>query len=166
MAMPEGRTANGFETQFGVNHLGHWLLTARLLGSLLGSNRARVVTVTSTAHHMGTRVDPDNPNLEGKYGAWRAYGKAKLANYHFAIDLQREFESRGLSAESLVAHPGLSRTNLQINTTHHGGAGRMGRFFETLAARTGMEPPRGALPQLRAAADPSARVVRCTRHDS
>ena len=157
MATPEGRTVDGFETQFGVDHLGHWVLTARLMPSLLAAEMARVVTVTSTVHHMGRRVDPDNPNLEGDYKPWRAYGRAKLANYHFALGLQREFESRGYAAQSLTAHPGLSHTNLQVTTNALGGAGASGPFFERLAARRGMEPADGALPQLRAATDPAAR---------
>jgi NAD(P)-dependent dehydrogenase (short-subunit alcohol dehydrogenase family) len=157
MATPEGRTADGFETQFGVNHLGHWVLTSRLMPALLAADAARVVSVTSTAHHMGRRVDPENPNLEGTYSPWLAYGQSKLANYHFAIGLQREFERRGVSAQSLMAHPGLSRTNLQVRTRELGGVGNSGQFFENLAARTGMTPARGALPQLRAATDPRAR---------
>jgi NAD(P)-dependent dehydrogenase (short-subunit alcohol dehydrogenase family) len=157
MALPEQKTVDGFEMQFGVNHLGHWVLTSRLLPSLVAADAARVVTVTSTAHHNGRRVDPDNPNLEGRYRPWRAYGQSKLANYHFAIGLQREFEKAGLAAESLTAHPGLSRTNLQVHTAAQGGAGRSGPFFERLAARSGMDPADGALPQLRAATDPNAR---------
>jgi NAD(P)-dependent dehydrogenase (short-subunit alcohol dehydrogenase family) len=157
MAMPEGRTADGFETQFGVNHLGHWVLTADLLPALLAAPAARVVTVTSTAHLMGRTVDPENPNMEGTYDPWRAYGQSKLANYHFALGLQQEFEKRNLAARSMVAHPGLSRTNLQVHTAAQGGAGRGGPFWERMAARWGMEPARGALPQLRAATDPRAR---------
>ena len=157
MATPEGRTADGFETQLGVNHLGHWVLTARLLRLLLAAGDARLVSVTSTVHHMGRRIDADNPNLEGNYAPWRAYGQSKLANYHFAIGLQREFSRRGVGAKSLLAHPGLSRTNLQIRTNELGGAGKSGQFFENFAARTGMEPSRGALPQLRAATDPNAK---------
>lgn len=156
MAMPERRTADGFEMQFGVNHLGHWVLTARLLRCLLAADAARVVTVTSTAHHFGRAVDPDNPHMEGNYGAWRAYGRSKLANYHFAIGLDREFSARDLPAKSLVAHPGLSNTNLQANTVHHGGGGSLGPFFHRLAERAGMDARRGALPQLRAATDPDA----------
>jgi NAD(P)-dependent dehydrogenase (short-subunit alcohol dehydrogenase family) len=156
MAMPERRTEDGFEMQFGVNHLGHWTLTARLLGQLLAADAARVVTVTSTAHHFGFPVDPENPNMEGSYDSWRAYGRSKLANYHFAIGLQREFASRGLPARSLVAHPGFSNTNLQANTVHHGGGGPLGPFFHRLVERVGMHPYRGALSQLRAATDPAA----------
>ena len=157
MAMPERRTAEGFEMQFGVNHLGHWVFTAELLGSLLAADAARVVTVTSTAHHTWRRLDADNPNLEGSYGPWKAYGQSKLANYHFALGLQREFEKRGLTAQSLVAHPGLSHTNLQVHTHEEGGAGRSSGFWKWMAANTGMDADRGALPQLRAATDPEAK---------
>lgn len=157
MAMPEGKTEDGFEMQFGVNHLGHWALTAQLLPAMLRALSARVVTVTSTAHHFGRRVDPKNPHLEGEYDPWRAYGQAKLANYHFAIGLQRQFEKSGLRAASLVAHPGLSNTGLQANTVRQGGASGSAEFWHNLAQRTGMSPASGALPQLRAATDPKAR---------
>jgi NAD(P)-dependent dehydrogenase (short-subunit alcohol dehydrogenase family) len=156
MAMPESRTSDGFEMQFGVNHLGHWALTARLLPNVIAGG-GRVVTVTSTAHHMGWRVDPDNVNMEGNYNAWKAYGRAKLANFHFGIGLQWELERRGLNAASLIAHPGLSHTNLQVATAEAGAAGGMGDFFKDLAAKRGMSAARGALPQLRAATDLLAR---------
>jgi NAD(P)-dependent dehydrogenase (short-subunit alcohol dehydrogenase family) len=67
MAMPERCTADGYEMQFGVKHLGHWILTAGLLRSLLAADDARIVTVASTAHHFGRAVDPDNVNMEGNY---------------------------------------------------------------------------------------------------
>lgn len=156
MAMPERKTADGFEMQLGVNHLGHWVFTAGLLPSLLAADGARVVTVTSTAHHTGRAVNPDNPNLEGAYEPWKAYGQAKLANYHFALGLQQEFETHGATAASLVAHPGLSNTNLQANTVEQGGGGSTARFWHRTAERIGMSPARGALPQLRAATDPDA----------
>ena len=157
MALPERRTADGFEMQFGVNHLGHWALTSHLLPALLRAEAARVVTVTSTAHHFGRAVDADNPNLEGKYTPWRGYGQSKLANYHFALGLQREFEARGVPAQSLVAHPGLTDTNLQTHTMDQGGGGAVGAFSLRLAKRAGMDQARGTLPQLRAATDPEAR---------
>ena len=157
MAMPESRTSDGYEMQFGVNHLGHWVFTAGLMPSLLAADSARVVTVTSTAHHMGKPVDPDNVNMDGKYSAWGAYGRSKLANYYFAIGLQREFDKRGLSAQSLAAHPGLSNTNLQSHTVEQGGAGVTGAFWAWMASSTGMSAARGALPQLRAATDPEAK---------
>ena len=157
MAMPERRTNDDFEMQLGVNHLGHWTFTAGLIPSLLAAGSARVVTVTSTAHHMGRAVDPDNVNMEGKYSAWGAYGRAKLANYHFALGLQKEFEERGLAAQSLVAHPGLSHTNLQIHTVEQGGGGPSAPFWAWMARHTGMSAADGALPQLRAATDPHAK---------
>jgi NAD(P)-dependent dehydrogenase (short-subunit alcohol dehydrogenase family) len=157
MAMPERRTVDGHEMQFGVNHLGHWVFTAGLLRPLLAADRARVVTVTSTAHHYGRSVDPDNVNMEGEYSAWGAYGRAKLANFHFGIGLQRAFEAHGVRAESLVAHPGLSHTNLQVHTLEQGGGGASAPFWAWLARSTGMSAERGALSQLRAATDPRAR---------
>ncbi len=156
MAMPERRTEDGFEMQFGVNHLGHWTFTAGLLPSLLAADSARVVTVTSTAHHMGRAVDPDNVNMDDKYSAWGAYGRAKLANYDFGIGLQREFATRGLKAQSLIAHPGLSHTNLQVHTVEQGGGGATGSFWAWMAEHTGMSAADGALPQLMAATDPDA----------
>lgn len=157
MAMPERRTADGYEMQFGVNHLGHWLFTAGLLKPILAADAARVVTVTSTAHLTGKPIDPDNVNLEGNYSAWGAYGRAKLANFHFAIGLQREFDKRDVKAESLAAHPGLSHTNLQVHTAAEGGAGRSAGFWKWMAAKTGMSSAKGALSQLRAATDPAAK---------
>ena len=157
MAMPESRTVDGFEMQFGVNHLGHWVFTNRLLPSLLAATAARIVTVTSTAHLTGRPVNPENPNHEGNYGPWKAYGHSKLANYHFALGLQHEFERRGLAAQSLVAHPGLSHTNLQVHTHAQGGGGWSAGLWKRMAAHTGMDADRGALSQLRAATDPEAK---------
>lgn len=157
MAMPESTTADGFEMQFGVNHLGHYALTAHLLAALLQAEAARVVTVTSTAHHTGRPVDPENPHLHGRYTPWRAYGQAKLANFHFGLGLQRQFAAAGVRAQSLIAHPGLSHTNLQTTTHESGGAGRSGRIAVVLAERVGMSAEAGARPQLRAATDPAAR---------
>ena len=157
MGLPERRTVDGFEMQFGVNHLGHWVLTNRLLRSLLAAEAGRVVTVTSTAHLFGRPVNPANPNLEGSYGPWKAYGQSKLANYHFALGLQQEFETRAVSAQSLVAHPGLTHTNLQAHTHAQGGGGWNAELWKRMAAHTGMDADRGALSQLRAATDPSAK---------
>jgi NAD(P)-dependent dehydrogenase (short-subunit alcohol dehydrogenase family) len=157
MAMPERRSADGYEMQFAVNHLGHGIFTAALLAPLLGAETARVVTVTSTAHLYGRIVDPDNVNMEGSYSAWGAYGRAKLANFHFGIGLQREFAKHGAKTESLVAHPGLSHTNLQVHTLEQGGGGASAPFWAWLARTTGMSAADGALPQLRAATDPRAK---------
>jgi NAD(P)-dependent dehydrogenase (short-subunit alcohol dehydrogenase family) len=157
MAMPERQTVDGFEMQFGVNHLGHWALTALLMPAIVPAESARVVTVTSTAHHTLDGLDPDNPHRRGNYTPWGAYAQSKLANYHFAIGLQREFEAARVRAASLLAHPGLSNTGLQARTVREGGAGSSGQFFKTLTARTGMSPAKGAMPQIRAATDPRAR---------
>jgi NAD(P)-dependent dehydrogenase (short-subunit alcohol dehydrogenase family) len=157
MGIPERRTVDGYEMQFGVDHLGHWTLTALLLPALLRSPGARIVTVTSTAHHMGRAVDPGNPHLEGRYAPWRAYGQAKLANFHFGLGLQRELARAGANAGSLIAHPGLSNTELQAVSVAETDGGASQRFFLVLARHTGMTPARGALSQLRAASDPHAK---------
>jgi NAD(P)-dependent dehydrogenase (short-subunit alcohol dehydrogenase family) len=157
MGIPLTTTVDGFEMQFGVDHLGHWTLTALLLPALLRTAGARIVTVTSTAHHMGRAVDPANPHLEGRYRPWRAYGQAKLANYHFGLGLQRELEKAGADTASLIAHPGLSNTDLQAVSVQATGGGASQRFFYLLARRTGMSAADGALSQLRAATDPAAK---------
>jgi NAD(P)-dependent dehydrogenase (short-subunit alcohol dehydrogenase family) len=156
MATLDHRTEDGFKMQLGVNHLGHFALTALLLPALLAVPAARVVSVTSTARHFGRPVDAANPHLHGVYAPWRAYNQSKLANVHFAIGLQQRFDDSGLGTASLVAHPGLSRTDLQPNSVRQTGGGASQRFWESLAARTGMSAARGALPQLRAATDPAA----------
>jgi NAD(P)-dependent dehydrogenase (short-subunit alcohol dehydrogenase family) len=156
MGIPERKTVDGFEMQFGVDHLGHWAFTAKLLGPVLAAPAARVVTVTSTAHHMGRRVNADNPHLHGRYGPWRAYGQAKLANFHFGLGLQDRFAAAGARAQSLIAHPGLSHTELQIVSAEEEG-GFWARFFKVMAARTGMSARQGSLSQLRAATDPGAK---------
>jgi NAD(P)-dependent dehydrogenase (short-subunit alcohol dehydrogenase family) len=157
MGISEAKTADGFEMQFGVDHLGHWSLTALLLPALLRTPGARIVTVTSTAHHMGRAVDPANPHLRGRYRPWRAYGQAKLANFHFGLGLQRELDNAGATTASLIAHPGLSNTDLQAVSVQHSGGGTSQRFFLLLTRYTGTSPASGALPQLRAATDPAAK---------
>jgi NAD(P)-dependent dehydrogenase (short-subunit alcohol dehydrogenase family) len=159
MAVPRRETAEGYEMQFGVNHLGHWTLTALLLPAILrpAEPPARVVTVTSVARHMGRAVNPADPHLREGYDEWRAYGRAKLANYLFAIGLQRRFDAAGVAAMSLAAHPGLSNTNLQAQSVEASGGGASQRFFHRLTVTAGMPPAVGALSQLRAATDPTAR---------
>ena len=157
MATAEAKTVDGFELQLGVDHLGHWSLTALLLPALLRARGARIVTVTSSAHHMGRAIDPANPHLAGRYRPWRAYGQAKLANFHFGLGLQRELEQARASAASLIAHPGLSNTDLQTVSVQASGGGASQRFFLLLGRRIGMSPGDGALSQLRAATDPAAK---------
>lgn len=153
MGIPERKTEDGFEMQLGVNHLGHFALTAHMLPLLVLTPNSRVVGVTSTGRHFGPPVDPDNPHLKGEYEPWKAYGQSKLANVHFALGLDQRFKEAGSMAESLVAHPGLVHTELQTTSVQETGGGASQRFFEFLANRTGMTPARGALPILRAATD-------------
>lgn len=157
MAMPEGKTKDGFETQFGVNHLGHWALTGRLLPYLKKGSQSRIVTVTSSAHHMTPTINFRDPHLRKKYSAWRAYAQSKLANYYFALGLHRKFKAEKSPIKSLLAHPGLSKTNLQVETVKQGGAGRAGKISEDLVFKIGMSPEVGALSQIRAALDPEAK---------
>lgn len=155
MGIPERRTVDGFEMQFGVNHLGHFALTALLLPALLRSPGARVVSVTSTGRHLGRPVDPSNPHLQGRYSPWKAYGQAKLANLHFALELDRRFREAGVPAKSLIVHPGFTHTDLQATSARETGD-LMSRFAYAGVRRLGMSPATGALSLLRAATDPAA----------
>jgi NAD(P)-dependent dehydrogenase (short-subunit alcohol dehydrogenase family) len=105
-------TEDGFELQFGTNHLAHFVLTGLLLPSLLRTPRPRVVTVSSVAHHGGTADVVDANAVGPKYDPQRTYSQSKLANLLFALELQRESESRDLKLESVAAHPGVSATGL------------------------------------------------------
>lgn len=156
MGIPERKTEDGFEMQFGVNHLGHFALTAHLLPLLVRTPGSRVVGVTSTGRHFGPPVDPENPHLEGVYEPWKAYGQSKLANVHFALGLERRFREAEAETASNVAHPGLVHTELQNTSVRETGGGASQRFFQFLAHSTGMTPARGALPILRAATDRDA----------
>jgi NAD(P)-dependent dehydrogenase (short-subunit alcohol dehydrogenase family) len=112
MAVPEGRTADGFELQIGTNHLGHFALT----GLLIGQISDRVVTVASTAHRGG-KIRFDDLNWEhGGYRAWDAYRQSKLANLLFTLELQRRLTEAGSHLRAVAAHPGWSATNLQNRT--------------------------------------------------
>jgi NAD(P)-dependent dehydrogenase (short-subunit alcohol dehydrogenase family) len=112
MAPPRRQTADGFELQFGTNHLGHFALTGLLLGQMQGREDARVVTVSSTAHKFG-RIRFDDLQGERRYFRWTAYGQSKLANVLFARELDRRLRAAGSTVKSLAAHPGYSATNLQ-----------------------------------------------------
>ena len=156
MAIPQTSTDDGFEMQFGTNHLGHFALTAQLMPALVDTPGARIVTVTSTARHAATKLNPDDLNMEDNYTPWGAYGRSKIANMNFALELNRRLEQSGSTVVSLAAHPGYSNTDLQAHSAReHGGASQ--RFFAKTVQWVGMSPSRGALPQLRAATDPAAR---------
>jgi NAD(P)-dependent dehydrogenase (short-subunit alcohol dehydrogenase family) len=110
MAPPRRLTADGFESQFGTNHLGHFALTGLLVPKLLAAPEPRVVTMSSGGHRMG-RINFDDLHGERRYNNWLAYGQSKLANLLFAFELQRRADGQ---LQSLAAHPGYSATNLQF----------------------------------------------------
>ncbi|MGB5682623.1 MAG: SDR family NAD(P)-dependent oxidoreductase [Polyangiales bacterium] len=142
MVPPYGKTAQGFETQFGVNHLGHFALTGLLLDLLLSTPGSRVVTVSSIAHYLG-KIDFSDLNWERGYKAQAAYGQSKLANLLFTYELQRRLAAAGKETLAVAAHPGWTSTNLQ---EHAPSVKFMNRFFA-------QEPLMGALPTLYAATE-------------
>jgi protochlorophyllide reductase len=157
MAPPYGRTQDGFETQIGTNHLGHFALTAGLLPLLQQAPAPRVVTVSSAAHRMG-QLDPDDLQWERRrYQAWPAYGASKLANLLFTSEMQRRADAAGSPLLAVAAHPGWSATNLQLagpRIAHN----PIGRAATRLAnAVVGQSAADGALPQLYAATMPDVR---------
>jgi NAD(P)-dependent dehydrogenase (short-subunit alcohol dehydrogenase family) len=157
MAPPLRRTADGFELQFGVNHLGHFALTGLLLDALCAGDRPRVVTVASGAHRMGT-VAFDDPNwAHRRYRPWRAYGQSKLANLLFTFELQRRTNAAGLELAALAAHPGLSATELQRRGPQMRDS-KLGTRLAELGNRLfAQDAAHGALPTVAAAALADAR---------
>jgi NAD(P)-dependent dehydrogenase (short-subunit alcohol dehydrogenase family) len=147
MALPYARTVDGFETQFGTNHLGPFLLTGLLLPQLIASGNGRVVTVASQAHRFARRPPLDDPrNLSGRYSRWGAYGGSKLANLMFTFELDRRARAAGLPVKALAAHPGYSATELVGKT---GGIG--GQIMTAATRLLGQRAELGALPTLMAA---------------
>ena len=126
MAVPEGRTADGFETQFGTNHLGHFALTMRLMPSLLAAPAARVVSTTSFYRFAAGKYDLANPHMDGCYKPWVAYGMSKRACLQFALELNRRLAGRSVTA--YAADPGFSKTDLQ-STSARAMAGWRQRFW-------------------------------------
>jgi NAD(P)-dependent dehydrogenase (short-subunit alcohol dehydrogenase family) len=113
MAPPRQETKDGFESQFGTNHLGHFALTGLLLPRLLTASEPRVVTVSSGAHRIG-RIRFDDLQGERRYFNWLWYGQSKLANLMFCFELQRRATEAGTELKSMAVHPGYARTNLQF----------------------------------------------------
>lgn len=113
MALPKRKTMDGFEMQFGINHLGHFALTGLLLPALKATPRARVVTVSSGVHVSGD-IHFDDLQWDGRYDRWGAYAQSKLANLLFAYELQRRLVASGINAISVGCHPGYAATNLQF----------------------------------------------------
>jgi NAD(P)-dependent dehydrogenase (short-subunit alcohol dehydrogenase family) len=148
MVPPFGKTKQGFETQLGTNHLGHFALTGRLLPLLRRTPGSRVVVVSSGVHHAG-RIDFDDLNFGRRpYRAWVGYCQSKLANLLFALELRTRLEQAGADTRVTAAHPGWTATDLQRTSG-------VARVFNPIFAMT---PPHGALPTLRAATDPSAEA--------
>jgi NAD(P)-dependent dehydrogenase (short-subunit alcohol dehydrogenase family) len=153
MAAPYRQTADGFELQFGVNHLGHFALTGLLLEQLLAAPDSRIVTVSSMAHESG-KINFDDLNSRRKYARWSAYAQSKLANLFFAYELQRRLVSHNFPAISLAAHPGYSATNLQTTGAeldHNLPLLWMMKFGNAVFAQSALT---GALPALYAATAP------------
>lgn len=151
MMTPYGTTADGFERQFGTNHLGHFALTGLLLDLLLNTPGSRVVNVSSGGHRFG-KMEFDNLMYEGgqDYSPTRAYGRSKLANLLFTYELQRRFQASGANAIAVAAHPGTSNTNLTSHLKERWYFNLLWPLVGWMAQSAAM----GALPLLRAAVDP------------
>jgi NAD(P)-dependent dehydrogenase (short-subunit alcohol dehydrogenase family) len=150
MALPYRRTADGFEMQFGTNHLGHFALTGLLLPAILAAPGARVVAVSSGLHTSG-KIDFDNLDGTKSYSEWRAYSQSKLANLLFAYELQRRFTAAGAEAIAAGCHPGFAATNLQAAGPRMRGS-RLGEQLSQLGNRLlAQSAAMGALPTLYAA---------------
>jgi NAD(P)-dependent dehydrogenase (short-subunit alcohol dehydrogenase family) len=150
MAVPQQQTTDGFEMQFGTNHLGHFALTGLMLQLLAATPLSRVVTVSSQAHRIG-RIDFDDLDGARRYRRWLRYGQSKAANLLFTYELQRRLAAGGIETIAVAAHPGASTTALGRD------AGPMMKLFQPLADRVTQPAAMGALPTLRAATDPSVR---------
>ena len=151
MMTPRGTTKDGFELQFGTNHLGHFALTGQLLDNLLPVEGSRVVTISSQAHRTGsTRFD--DPRAERGYNRVRAYGQSKLANLLFTYELARRLAAKGVPTIATAAHPGGASTELTRNFP-----GLIRAPAEFLWGLVTQSPEMGALPTLRAVTDAGAR---------
>ena len=150
MAPPRRTTVDGFESQFGTNHLGHFALTGLMLPSLLAAPAPRVVTLSSGAHRIG-KMNFDDLQGERSYNNWRAYGQSKLANLLFCFELDRRARAAGTKLISLAAHPGYAATNLQFA----GPAAFYEKAIMTVTNRVlAQSAEMGALPTLYAATVP------------
>lgn len=156
MAPPRLETEDGFELQFGTNHLGHFALTGLLFDTLKLKPGSRVVTVSSIAAKLG-QLNFDDLHGRRSYRRWQAYGQSKLANLVFALDLQMLVSEAGLDMKSMAAHPGVAATNLTSagNGLDTGLMGRLSRpFLKLNDLFVAQDSEAGALPVLRAATDP------------
>ncbi|MFE5161797.1 oxidoreductase [Streptomyces sp. NPDC056697] len=157
MALPRRSTADGFEMQFGVNHLGHFALTGLLLPKLLEAGPgARVVSVSSFLHMLGA-VDPRDLNMERGYRRWTAYARSKSANLLFIHELSRRLRATNAHLVAAAAHPGYASTNLQTAAPKMEGRRATERFMEIGNRYFAQSPDQGALPTLYAATAPDVR---------
>jgi NAD(P)-dependent dehydrogenase (short-subunit alcohol dehydrogenase family) len=147
MIPPYGRTEDGFELQFGTNHLGHFALTGLLVDRMVTAPGSRIVTVSSNAH-KGGRINFDDLQSTQRYSRMAAYGQSKLANLLFTYELQRRLAEAGAETIAVAAHPGGSRTELTRNTP-----GLFRPLTGILMRIVGQSAAMGALPTLRAAVD-------------
>jgi NAD(P)-dependent dehydrogenase (short-subunit alcohol dehydrogenase family) len=154
MYTDKASTKDGFELQFGTNHLGHFALTGQLLANMLPVQGSRVVTVSSVGHRIRAKIHFDDLNLDRNYNRVVSYGQSKLANLLFTYELARRLKAKGASTIATAAHPGAADTDLLRNMP--GGIRQVSQFFWTnfIAQNADM----GAEPTLRAAADPSAET--------
>ena len=151
MAIPRSETADGFEEQFGVNHLGHFALTGHLLPALLASpDEARVVTQSSGLHERG-EMDFDDLMGERSYDKWAAYGQSKLANLLFAYELDRRADAAGLDLVSVGCHPGYADTGLQARGPEREGSRLRGAMMTVANALFAQSAAVGAEPLVYAA---------------
>lgn len=150
MAIPERRTADGFEMQLGTNHLGHFALGGLLLDRLLATPGSRVVTVSSSAHRIG-RIDFEDLQSQRRYGPWRAYGQSKLANLLYTFELQRRLAGKGAQTIAVAAHPGYAATQLQERGPRERNATVMTRLVQIGNRILAQSAALGALPTLYAA---------------
>lgn len=152
MAIPRRETSDGFEMQLGVNHLGHFALTGRLLELILETPSSRVVTVSSNAHKFG-EIRFEDLHWERGYSKWGAYGQSKLANLHFAFELQRRFDHFGHDSISVGCHPGMAHTNLAEKGPLMSGRKLMAKASNLFTKTFGQSAKKGALPVLYAAVE-------------
>ena len=149
MGLPRTLTADGFEMQLGVNHLGHFALTQALLPLMVNRRDSRVVTVTSGAQYFG-RIAFDDLQGERRYDRWVAYSQSKLANVMMTLELQDRLQQQGHPTLAMAAHPGIARTNLQPSSVAASGS-RIEPLAYRLMAPLFQSAAMGALPQLFAA---------------
>jgi NAD(P)-dependent dehydrogenase (short-subunit alcohol dehydrogenase family) len=149
MMTPKGQTADGFELQFGTNHLGHFALTGLLLDALSAGDASRVVTVSSLEHRPG-KIDFDDLEWQHGYSPRPAYQRSKFANAVFGLELDRRLRAAGLPVTSVLAHPGYSATNLQTS----GPPFPVSAFLRVSNLLLAQSADKGALPQLFAATAP------------